>query len=144
MPYKARTSHSCSSINTTLLLYSDITIHQFDVAFSVLVLIIRPYLDTSCCGTPLDYQDTSISALETDSPSCHGIASRSPGARVVPGSRSLSWHVRLAIALFGTRGGCAPLPHGFGGRGAPQRILPVVVALVRLSLFWAVLHPIAL
>ena len=49
----ARTSHSCSSINTTLLLYSDITIHQFGVAFSVLVLIIRLYLVTSW-GTPLD------------------------------------------------------------------------------------------
>ena len=51
MPYTARTSHSCSSINTTLLLYSDITIHQFGVAFSVLVLIIRLYLVTSW-GTP--------------------------------------------------------------------------------------------
>ena len=52
----ARTSHSCSSINTTLLLYSDITIHQFGVAFSVLVLIIRLYLVTSWAswGAPLD------------------------------------------------------------------------------------------
>ena len=82
-------------------------------------------------------------SLEANSPSCHGIASGSPGARVVPGSGSLSWHVRLSIALLGTRRGCAPLPHGFRGRGAPQRILPVVVPLVRLTLFWAVLHPIA-
>ena len=36
-----------------------------DDVFSVLALIIPPYLDTSCSGTPPDYQDTSISdALE--------------------------------------------------------------------------------
>ena len=134
-------STSCSLCNATP--HSAISIHQCDDVFSVLVLIICLYLGISC-GAPLDNQDTSISALETNSPSCHRIASGSPGARVVPGSRSLSWHVRLAIALFGTRRGCAPLPHGFRGRGAPQGILPVVVPLVRLALFRAVLHPIAL
>ena len=64
MPYTARTSHSCSSINTTLLLYSDITIHQFDVAFSVLVLIIRLYLVTSW-GTPLKKSESHLLVTES-------------------------------------------------------------------------------
>ena len=87
--------------------------------------------------------ETPLSLPSKHSPPCHRIASGSPGARVVPGSGSLPWHVSLTIALFGTRRRCAPLPHGLCGRGAPQGILPVVVALVRLALFWAELHPIA-
>ena len=97
--------HHTTAVPSNATLHSPISIHQCDDVFSVLVLIIRPYLDTSCSvahpwiiKTPLSLTFLSRNRFSISSRSSCSWQSKSFVARTLPPHCSV-WHeTRLCSA----------------------------------------------